>query len=879
MKVNKTTFFAAVFLLGMTCPGQIKIADCVIYLPPGNPRSVTRAAQELQKHIELATGNKLEIISEARTPMIALGSSPEARKAGVDASTMKYETHIMRTTGGNLYIAGRDIPGDRRAEKGGYSYGTLYGVYAFMNQVMGIAFLMPTDKGTYVPKLGKDWKIPAVDKTYTPQFEYRGFPYVPRDRGACLEWKIRNFSDGRGDAGSAIPNHGHSWSNIYPSPGSLYSQANQDRTAAFKEHPEFFYADNSGNRIYPKFNFALCISNPEVWKDAAERYIKLRAWYRKFYKLDFKFEMISLSPNDGTNCRCEECKKRYVTITEKEVGAWKSKPQSMFCNTDLMLDYYRGVTEQLAAKFQYLETGGLIYDHYMYAWKINRKKMPPQFGAMMAPLHLSYGPGRLYSKINDSWHKWLNDWDGMFERKYYYGLDFWFVQSAGAPWPVFAKMRNDTYPVLAKKGFNGTYLYGMDMLGVTAAHNYLQMQQAWNPMLDAEKAFDDFCTKAYGGGGKYVKEIYLLAEKNLTEFMTALKGKMGYYMTPELMKDVYAKDWKQFSSLMEKAVNAPKDENQAWRLDHFVRNMRLFNYHLEKMGMIPEDKTAKLYLSDAEYLSWTPLRTQGKDWQTLGGKWAFFLPQPKRNGFAQSAQVPIKEVRAATFKAPTGDAWFYLTADFLVQAVSDRVTFRIEQKASINPVTQKPYLDGIPYFSVFTPDGELYYSGIAARNKVSFPAKKGITYFMWIYPQSDTTYGHTWRIVKANSPYAVGTRIHPAGLQIHTPAGSRLYFFVPAGLKKFDLIALAWGGFDILDPTGKVIVSNKRIGGYKVIPVRRADGYLEQGVYELRVTSNLWGRIRFSSELPGFFVIDPAHALQVTLDEKKLLERQKKNRF
>ncbi|MBE6370961.1 MAG: DUF4838 domain-containing protein [Lentisphaerae bacterium] len=873
MIVNKTSFFLAVLLLGMICRGQIKIADCVIYVAPGNPRSVTRAAQDLQKHIELATGNKLKIVFEARTPMIALGSSPEAGKAGVDASTMKYETHIMRTAGGNLYIAGRDIPGDRRAEKGGYSYGTLYGVYAFMNQVMGIAFLMPTDRGTYVPKLGKAWMIPAVDKTYTPQFEFRGFPYVPRARGACLEWKIRNFSDGLGDSGSVIPNHGHFWSTIYPTPGTLFTRSgNRDRAVTFKEHPEFFSADNNGNRIYPKFNFALCLSNEAVWKDVAERCVNHQKWARKYYKLDFKYDLISLSPNDGTYCRCKECQKRYVTITEKEVGAWKTAPKSNFSITDLILDYYRAATEQIAGKLENTEVTGLIYHHYMYAWKIKRKKMPPQFSAMMAPYHLSYGPGRAYSKINESWHKWLDDWDGMFERKYYYGLDFWFGQSAGAPWPVFAKMRQDTYPVLAKKGFNGVYLYGMDMLGVTAAHNWLQMQQAWDPMLDAEKAFDTFCTKAYGGGGKYVKEIYLLTEKNLTRFMAAIKGKMGYYLTPELMKDVYAGDWDEFSSLMEKAIEAPKDENQAWRLNHFVQNMRIFNYHLEKMGLIPENKSSKLYLSDAEYVAMTPLRSEG-------GKLEFFLPKPKRNSYAKSAQVPVKEVKAVSFKAPAGSAWFYLTADFLVQAVSDRITFQIEQKASVNPATGKPYLDGIPYFNVFSPDGKLYYSGIASQNRITFPAKKGETYFMWIYPQSDTTYGHKWRIIEADSPYAVGTRIHPSGLQIHTPADSRLYFFVPDGIKKFDLIAWAWGSFELLDPTGKVIVSNRRINGYKVIPVQDADGYLKQGVYELHVTSSLWGRIRFGKELPGYFVIDPDHALQVTLDEKKLQEHQKKFRF
>ncbi|MBO5723213.1 MAG: hypothetical protein J6S58_00140, partial [Lentisphaeria bacterium] len=364
MDLKKIFCFAILILSGVICFGQIKVADCVIYVAKENPPSVMRGAKDLQKHIFLATGNKLAIVSRAKSPMIALGSSPEAKKAGVDASKKKYETHIIRTVGGNLYIAGRDVPMDRQTDKGGYSYGTLYGIYAFMNDVMDIAFLMPTDRGTYIPKLGKNWKIPSVSKTYTPQFEYRGFPYVPRKAGDVLLWKIRNFSDGRGDSGSVIANHGHIWSNLYPTPGTLFSRWNKDRAATFKDNPEFFTAVHSGKRVYPKFNFSLCLSNPAVWKDVAQRAVKMRHGSNKYYKRNFKYEMVSLSPNDGSYCYCSACRKLYVPITEKEVGVWKSFPRVIQSNTGMMLDYYRGATKELARTFKHVEATGLIYDRY-----------------------------------------------------------------------------------------------------------------------------------------------------------------------------------------------------------------------------------------------------------------------------------------------------------------------------------------------------------------------------------------------------------------------------------------------------------------------------------------------------------------------------------
>ncbi|MBO5723212.1 MAG: DUF4838 domain-containing protein, partial [Lentisphaeria bacterium] len=707
---------------------------------------------------------------------------------------------------------------------------------------------------------------------------YRDFTSMPLEAGDIVQWKIRNFSDGREAAGSVKVFHDHSWTLIYPAPKSLYSRCNTDGITAFKKNPEFFYADRNGRRIDPKFNFALCLTNQEMWKDVAQRNINLRKWYKKYYKRPIRYDMFTLSPSDGTYCHCKECEKRYINITEKDAVAWRSKNPRMFSNTQLVLDYYRGVTKHLAAQCPYMEAAGLIYDHYQYAWKIKREKMPPQFSAMMAPLHISYGPGRCYSGLNKAWHQWLNDWDGMFERKYYYGLDFWFKQYTGVPWPVFAKLRNETFPVLAKKGFNGSYMYGMDALGVSAVHNYLLMQQTWNPDLDAEKAFHTFCDQAYGQGGKYVKEIYLLAEKNMTSFMTSLKGKMGYYMTPELMKAVYAKDWTQFRILMEKAIKAPKDANQQWRLEHFVRNMRLCNYHLEKMGLIQPDKSSLLYLSDKEYTAWTAHRTRGKDYYTKGGKWNFYLPQPIENRYGLKANIPVKETRAVSFPGTDGKPWFRLTVEFLVKAVSDRVTFRIEQKCFINPATKKPYLDGIPYFNVFTPAGDLCYSGIAEKNVISFPAEKGKTYYMWVYPQTDNTYGNRWRITQSNSPYALGSRIQPAGLQIGMVKGNHFYFHVPGDVRKTNLILRAWGDFDIYDPDGKRFTSVK-CDGYKIVPLQ-AGSKLKSGLYKLIATSNsLSGVIRFSGEMPGYFIQDPAHALLVTLDPAAMDQWARKIRF
>ncbi|MBO4631948.1 MAG: hypothetical protein J5858_08505, partial [Lentisphaeria bacterium] len=142
----KTALFGTIALLSVLLQAGTRISDCVIYLPKGSPDSVETAAEELLYHIKLATGVELPVVNTPRSPMIALGDSPAARKAGIDVSKEPYETHIIRTVGKDLYIAGRDLPKDRLTEFGGHSYGTLYGTYAFLNKAMGFEWLMPSQK-------------------------------------------------------------------------------------------------------------------------------------------------------------------------------------------------------------------------------------------------------------------------------------------------------------------------------------------------------------------------------------------------------------------------------------------------------------------------------------------------------------------------------------------------------------------------------------------------------------------------------------------------------------------------------------------------------------------------------------------------------------
>ncbi len=150
-------------------------SDYSIYFATNAPPSVKIAADELQTHLKLTTGLTLPITNTPGHPMIALGNNPAASAAGIQTEALPYETVRIVTKNGNLYLLGRDLPNDGVTIHGGHSFGTLYAVYEFIERVLGVRWLLPGERGAYIPSLGKEFKLGQLDITYTPPFSFRQF--------------------------------------------------------------------------------------------------------------------------------------------------------------------------------------------------------------------------------------------------------------------------------------------------------------------------------------------------------------------------------------------------------------------------------------------------------------------------------------------------------------------------------------------------------------------------------------------------------------------------------------------------------------------------------------------------------------------------------
>ncbi|MGD9497682.1 MAG: hypothetical protein AB7Y46_15380, partial [Armatimonadota bacterium] len=98
-------------------------SDFVIYHAPDAPPSVRAAAADLQRYIELATGARLEVVTEPAEPAIALGAA-----AGLDLADVPLEGFRIVTRDGSILIAGPDTAEGEQTPQGGTSNGTRNGV-------------------------------------------------------------------------------------------------------------------------------------------------------------------------------------------------------------------------------------------------------------------------------------------------------------------------------------------------------------------------------------------------------------------------------------------------------------------------------------------------------------------------------------------------------------------------------------------------------------------------------------------------------------------------------------------------------------------------------------------------------------------------------
>ncbi len=282
------------------------------------------AAEEFRGVLAQATGIDLRIVatSDRAAQHVLIGPSPLLVKHFPSWDVAAMGPEELRIVVGDQMIA----------IAGGRPRGTLYGVYTFLEDYLGVRFL--TADHTHVPRLTQSKMLEPVDRSYAPPLSFRWSYYGETNRSPMFAARLRVNAVG-GD-----PNYGGKTGQSLIS----HSFGSQIPTAKYgAEHPEYF-ALREGKRLATSsndwFDSEPCLTNPDVLKIVTQSVLdELKAHPDQ--------ENISVSQNDNDkNCLCPACQ----AIDDRE-----GTPMGT------LLEFVNAVADEVAKEHPHVKVGTLSY--------------------------------------------------------------------------------------------------------------------------------------------------------------------------------------------------------------------------------------------------------------------------------------------------------------------------------------------------------------------------------------------------------------------------------------------------------------------------------------------------------------------------------------
>ncbi|MDT8383282.1 MAG: DUF4838 domain-containing protein [Gammaproteobacteria bacterium] len=532
-----------------------KYSDYCIRYEVLSPASVRKAAQDLQYYLRLATDVQLKIVfkeDESCRAYIHLGASYVAANAGITDKALADESYRLVTREGDIFIVGKDTSDDAHTLLGGTSNGTRNGVSTFLEDYVGVRWLMPGEVGEDVlPQ--SEIIIPELNRYEVPGFENRRIAYIQNDNPLVQQWLQRQKQ-----GYSLQLNHYHNFLQMIPA-------------KEYDKHPDWF-PEMEGERPRPVGRYKLETTNQELLQAVASR-------VDEAFKKDKSLYSFSISPSDSGGW----------STSRESLALYDRDPHGRQSITPLVLDFYSKVADLVGKTHDERLVCGYIYTNYLYPPSNGIPHLPNNLCLVLAP-DISYGYGLYREKTRKDLDLLLQQWSKATPQVAYYDLPVNLLQTVGAPNPPGVEILTYLYPKIAGAGMRGVYMYGVSAWGHGALTNYLLAKLNWNPQANIKEITRDYFLRAYGEEAGYLMhEIYSLLDSANKEFHLQ-NERAGYRLTPSLLKAVYLPVLGDIQGKFTKAQGLVKTHKQHLRLWMFQGNMNHFYTYLQDAGMVALDK-------------------------------------------------------------------------------------------------------------------------------------------------------------------------------------------------------------------------------------------------------------------------------------------------
>ncbi len=510
-------------------------SDFVVVTADDADECIATAVSELTTYVERISGAELQTVTESEYTggkAIFLGDTETAKAIAT------YDKSAIKADGFRLFADGEHFIID-----GASSRGTLYGVYTFLEEYLGVRWFTPELE--VVPE-NEDVVIDAnLDRIVDPSFAVR-----------------RNSQSGADDTYRARTKINVSFYYDAPEYGGAMTWVMWDVTldrlvpdALFETNPEYFAMNPDGTRTTDH----VCLSNPDVLSIAVEK--------ARQAILDCKYnaEYFHIGQKDNSNyCHCETCSALY-----EEYGS-VSAPTIIFTNA---------FADALDDEFPYM-----TFTFYAYG----ETDRPPQQGDLrcndnvvpvLCQLHRAcrshpltecgaideQNPtfDSLFVEQDTMVAKDHAKWAQIADRTFIYDYTINFINVAMF-FSNFETMQS-TMKYMHDIGITG-YVYNCGdghYAAFNELRNYLLCKLQWDVNADVEYHMMDFMKAYYGEeAAPYMKEIldvqtaHTKATAHAFDFSWHYQA--GFYSPQGVMK---------LDSLWEKALNAEVTEEQKFNIE------------------------------------------------------------------------------------------------------------------------------------------------------------------------------------------------------------------------------------------------------------------------------------------------------------------------
>ena len=446
------------------------------------PPSEIYAAEEFQSHFAQASNIRLPIVRKADPATsgqrhIFIGSSRLLRASKVGFSTDEFEEEDFRiiVRDDNIAIAGLPQAGAR---------GTLYGVYTFLEDYVGVRFL--TVDHTYVPAIGTWRVVGPLDRFYHPPLRFRWSYYGETNRNPAFATRIRvntvaNEPKLGGKTGLNLISH----SFFHYLPSQKYG----------KEHPEYFALIDGERKLEmggggPE----LCLTNPDVLRIVTDTILDA-------LKKHPGMENISVSQNDNNKyCRCPQC----AAIDEREGTPMGS-----------LLTFVNAVADEVVKEYPDVMIGTLSYWYSRKPPKTIKPRPNVQIQLCSIECCVLHPINDPNCKKNVQFCQDLANWGNMCKN-----ISIWNYNTNFSnyllPCPNLRVIEPNIRYFVANNAIGIFMQAAGNALGAELSdlRNYLMANLLWDPTKSGQKLIDEFLDLHYGSAAGPIRRFINLTHKH-----------------------------------------------------------------------------------------------------------------------------------------------------------------------------------------------------------------------------------------------------------------------------------------------------------------------------------------------------------------------------